>query len=851
MLERARRRSHLMVAAAHVLLMAGAISGAWLFREERAADRSVRHTFAVNDQLSAVRLLALRAEMYRRGYLLTGNPRDKADLAAIRTALPPSLGKLVAMTQDNPHQRALVPELGRRVIGHVDAAIAGLEVRDRGGLADVIAALDAPRYRAHTGQIIALADRVRAEEERLLALRLAASRHFESRLQAALLVCGFLVAILAVLIVRERRERIQALHDANEALEQDMAARGKVEAQLALLATHATDAVLRLSLDGICTYASPSIERVLGIDPARMIGQPTWAGVDPAFFDDLVEFHNLLAAGEIERGVLAYRCQRFGTGALLWIEAHNGLVRDPATGAPLEIVASLRDVTERKRLELALHDAVQAKSNFLANMSHEIRTPMNGVLGFADLLLHGDLAPEQRRHARLIADSSRAMMRLLNDILDISKIDAGRMQIAAEPICLRATMQSCFDLMEAVATQKGLAFSLAVAPELPDCIVADGLRLRQIVLNLLGNAIRFTDAGRVDLSVTPASEHDGALEVQVADTGIGIAPERRNAIFEQFTQAERKTAHKFGGTGLGLAISSRLARLMNGELTVESEPGRGSTFTLRLPLVGAATSEDARPSPEPLGPEGGQRPLRVLVAEDHDVNQALMEAMLTRLGHNLCIAEDGARAVAAVREASIAGKPFDLVLMDVQMPVMGGLDAARALRGAGDEVPIVALTAHAYADDIAACLAAGMQAHLPKPVQFADLAAAVEHWGGAGTQRVAEVVAPAAVPDIAPSLRARFEQRKAELALCADEMATGGTVGDDRAAHLGTLLHKLAGTAGMFGDSRLGERAGALEHALRAAAPEDRRVVAARVSQAMTAIPRQRAALPALAGEGN
>jgi len=301
------------------------------------------------------------------------------------------------------------------------------------------------------------------------------------------------------------------------------------------------------------------------------------------------------------------------------------------------------------------------------------------------------------------------------------------------------------------------------------------------------------------------------FEVAVEDTGIGIPAHRQAAVFDQFTQAEHSTAKRFGGTGLGLAISKQLATLMSGDLELTSDEGIGTTFTLRLPLLPAQSDE--REAVLIAARTTEQRPLRILLAEDHDVNQVLMKAMLSRLGHDCVIVDNGLRAVQA---ATAADAHFDLLLMDVQMPVMDGLDAARAIRSAGiaaDRLPIVALTANAYADDVATCLDAGMQDHLAKPLDLAILTRAVQKW----TRSVPSKVIVTPTFKISPALQARFDERKAELIAFAKRLCDDDQVDDERVKQLAGLLHKLAGSAAMFGQKDLGVRAAELEEQLETA----------------------------------
>lgn len=829
------RRSHWVLAAALALLACSAASGIWLFGQKQNADNWVRHTFRVADRLSHVRILTLRAEVYRRGYLLTGDPDARKNIESVRRELPDELTALEGMTEDNPRQRERVAYLAGLIRQRLLETEQTLQMRGANRAAEATSILASDANRHETARMLALIGQIRGEEETLLQARLARARGYEGPIQVAGVASGLLVLLLAYLIARERRVRMEVLRDANRRLHSDIARREVVEAELALLAMNATDAVLRFDLEGRCIYASPSTEPVLGVEPAHVLGRQIGFGVSPEHREEMFEFQHLLTTGEVERGVITYRTHLPSDEThAQWVEAHCGLVRDHATGQPSEIIASLRDVTRRKELEHELEAAraraeaaMEAKSSFLANMSHEIRTPMNGVLGFADLLLASDLPPEQHRQAQLIVDSSRAMMRLLNDILDLSKIEAGQMQVSPERVDLRHALRGCVKLIEPAAAQKGLALHFDIDSTLPRFVTVDGLRLRQIALNLLGNAVKFTERGGVTLSARRAAGADGTprIDIAVADTGIGIPPDRHAAIFEQFVQAEQSTARRYGGTGLGLAISSRLAALMGGELGLRSTEGEGSIFTLCLPLVAAADSEAGTPAP--AGPSDPARSLNLLVAEDHDVNQLLMQEMLGRLGHRVTIVADGARALELVVAADSGADPFDLVLMDMQMPVLDGIGAARAIRDAGiaaQRLPILALTANAYADDIARCIEAGMQAHLAKPIQLADLAAAIDRWTSAAPPAPEVPPAPPEAPagiTLSPALWAKFAERKAEL-LHAAEAFAAGSADDGEAEALCGLLHKFAGSAGLFGQAELGSQASALEDALEAAPANER-----------------------------
>jgi len=610
------------------------------------------------------------------------------------------------------------------------------------------------------------------------------------------------------------------------------------DVQLGVLAANTNDALFRITLDGHCIYASPASRDLLGVPPKSLVGQNLLARFHPDDAPQVIEAFDALARGENDRLIVAYRSERISEpGSYVWLEANCGLLRNAESGEPREIIASIRDVSERKKLEKALQiaktkaeDAARAKAQFLANMSHEIRTPMNGVIGFTELLQAGSLDPEQRRQVQLIADSGRAMMRLLNDILDMSKIDAGQMWIAEDSVDLHHKLHSGARLMEPVVRDKGIDLRVEIAADVPRYIIGDSMRIRQIITNLVGNAAKFTERGSITVRAeVEAKDGSDWLAIAIADTGIGIAEDRLEAIFQQFTQADSGTARRFGGTGLGLSISDQLARLMGGSITVASTLGVGTTFTLWLPLriASKAAVEDEDESIGAPAPIEGRR-LRVLIAEDHDINQALILAMADRAGIDADIAADGAEAVSMVKAAVAEGRPYRLVLMDLQMPGMDGFAATRALRDGGFDaatLPIVALTANAYAEDVAACLKAGMQAHLAKPLRLRDLVTTVETYAGAAPASAVQPVASKPAPRRAGQndLAARYATRKADTLAALAQLAETGVAGDEaEIAGLIEALHKLAGSAGFFGEDALGAAALALETALAKAGPGER-----------------------------
>lgn len=527
------------------------------------------------------------------------------------------------------------------------------------------------------------------------------------------------------------------------------------ERRYRLLAENAKDVIWTSDLSFRWTYISPSVELLRGFTAEESMAHTPDELLTPASAElarrALVEELTLAekyrdAPQRVRSLELEFKCK---DGSTIWTEAKVSFLCG-ADERPVGLVGVVRDVTERKRAEGELAKAKEAaekanriKSEFLANIGHEIRTPMTAILGYADLLMTPQLSEQQRNtHLQMIRRNGEILLDLINDILDLSRIEAGEVAVEYTECSLWQIVDDVISLMRLPAQKKDLSLEVDYLLPLPQTIRTDPVRLRQILVNLLGNAVKFTEQGGVRIAVrcTQNANTGPRIHFSVTDTGIGVTPELAEKLFEPWTQADASTSRRYGGTGLGLTISKRLAEALGGDINLESQPGRGSKFTVTIhpgslqgvPMLGAPSKAAAgREGPADAGQNQTLRG-RVLLAEDGPDNQRLILLLLQQSGLTVDLAENGRIACEKALDSETRGRPYDLILMDMQMPDWDGYEATRWLRQNGWRRPVIALTAHAMADDRQRCLESGCDDYLNKPIdRIKFLATLGRHLGSA------------------------------------------------------------------------------------------------------------------------
>ncbi|NLY00039.1 MAG: PAS domain S-box protein [Rhodopirellula sp.] len=607
----------------------------------------------------------------------------------------------------------------------------------------------------------------------------------------------------------------------------------KSQARLAAIVESSDDAIVSKDLNGVIQTWNAGAERLFGYRAEEIVGQPITLLLPPERIHEEGQILERVRSGQRVEHLETVRVTKDGRRIDVSVTA------SPIKDKDGRIIAASKlahDITDRKRAEAALLEAKAAaeaasvaKSRFLANMSHELRTPMNAILGLIDVALPNTIHPTVRDCLQTAKGSAGLLLTLLNDLLDSAKIESGRFELESAPFSLRQMLDQITRVLAARASGKGLSFCCRVPDQTPDAVTGDRMRLQQVLLNLAGNAVKFTERGEVAISVEQSQISDAESEIcnltfAVRDTGIGIPPAVQEHLFRPFTQADTSTARRFGGTGLGLSISKSFVEMMDGRIWVESEPGKGSTFyfTVRLPLAKELPSDFEAPVAVTTV---ASAQLRILLAEDNPANQKLAAYILQDRGHLLDIAEDGQQAIDLSEQ-----NHYDVILMDVEMPGMNGLEAAAAIRkreAGGPRVPIIAMTAHAMAGDRDRCLAHGMDGYLSKPIDAQEMIALIEGLAARGAPAVRASVAP--TEPASPTSPAVFDPKTAlkrctgsrdvlaRMAQCfvaevrnlIPQMRAASEKGDF--AEAGRLAHRLKGTIVYLGSESAEKAAIALE----------------------------------------
>ena len=575
------------------------------------------------------------------------------------------------------------------------------------------------------------------------------------------------------------------------------------------------DALMTTDASGIITDVNKQMEALTGCTRDELIGAPF-----KSYFTDPERAEAGIKLVLSEKKVTDYELTACARDGKQTVVSYNATTFYDRSRTLQGVFAAARDVTERKRVEAELQQAKamaetasQTKSDFLASMSHEIRTPLNAIIGIADLLAKTPLSPEQNKYVQIFRRAGDNLLNLINDILDLSKVEASQLELERTGFSLNDLLEKVREMVAVRAHEKGLALLCEIAPNVPVNLIGDPTRLRQVLLNLLGNAIKFTESGEVALRVTPDSDSSvpGVLRFTISDTGIGIPSEKLGTVFERFTQADSSTTRRYGGSGLGLTISKRLVELMGGCIRVESGVGKGSVFSFAVPLEIWAGAVRRAPVPVGMDPEPALPALHILLVEDSPDNRTITVAYLQETPYRVEIAENG-----AVAYAKFTAGQFDLVLMDRQMPVMDGLTATRAIRAWEQAnhrlpTPIIALTASALKGDQEQCVSAGCTAYLTKPIKQDVLLQAIrEHSIVAAPPSQAESNGNGAIvvranplfKDLIPGF---LENRRQDVVAMLDALDRGdfGTVG--------SLGHGMRGAGGSWGFQAITDIGAALE----------------------------------------
>lgn len=732
-----------LMVAAILFILALAVTG-WVGYRLNAANAWVAHTYAVMAQMDDVYVTVQHIESDMRGFVLTGDRGVREQFSIERSALDKKLNNLGELVKDNP--RNLTAELRNQIKYKVDFCDEIERTYERSPEQALLLARS-PVNAVLMNNVRDVRHKMMQREQQLLQERTA---DLDSMKTMAVPIATILVATALGLLYLAISTTRSVL--AGESLRADQLATINTELKESQklfenFMHHSPALAWMKDSTGRMVWANSNFYENFGLTAEQVIGKraedflrvvtSTIDEADRHVYEDQSVVDYIIPLHLPDGSERFYFISKFpietSKGELIGaiaIDVHDQHVAEQQVG---ELNRQLQDHV--RQLEAARDKALEAsalKSAFVANISHEIRTPLSGIIGMNELLLNTNLDHDQRSLADTVHESSLSLLTVLNDILDLSKIEAGKMTFEQTPFKLKWLLQDSIRLMSAAAAAKGLELRQEFEDALPAQVVGDPERVRQVLLNLIGNAVKFTSKGSITVRASVIEENDERATVRfsVTDTGIGIAPEDRKFLFTPFAQVDNSSTRRFGGTGLGLTICKKLVSFMDGNMGVDSTPGVGSTFYFTIPFAKHAPIEDTRPKPTPLPTRPRAMGHKsVLVVEDNPVLQHVAVMQLTNLGVSSRVAHTGPEALEAIQAGT-----FDMVLMDVHLPQMSGYDVTTRVRqleqGTGRRTPIIAMTAGAMEQDKQRCLAAGMDDYMSKPVNVEALRRMVEKWTG-------------------------------------------------------------------------------------------------------------------------
>ena len=700
-------------------------------QKEIASSQKLLHTQIVINKNDEVMLDVLNIETGFRGYLLSGNKVFLEPYYQSKIKVKANLDTLKRLTKDNPNQQNNVSLLEKKITDRLFFTEKHLAAKSPDLLSNSEKIGIIEEGKIITEKIRAAKSSVTNEETRLLKDRKIENEndyHFSELIFFLLIVFLAIIFILGFLIIRSQKEK-------NNELESHTADLKRASQYSLSLIEASLDPLVTISLEGKIMDMDQALVNITGLERNILIGSD--------FFDYFTEpqmarevYQEVFAKASVADSPLTLRHKDGKLTDVLF----NGSVYKDENGNVLGVVIVARDVTDQKRIENELIEArifaelateiaelaqtkaesatinaehaVKAKQQFLSNMSHEIRTPMNAIIGFTKVVLKTDLSTKQKEYLSAIKMSGDALIVLINDILDLVKVDAGKMVFEQVPFKMHLSIKAMLHVFETKIQEKNLELVTQYDPSIPEVLLGDSVRLHQIILNLLSNAVKFTSKGKITVSVRLLNQDDEkvTIEFSVSDTGIGIPENKIDSIFENFQQASSGTSRLYGGTGLGLAIVKQLVETQGGTIALKSKEGEGSTFSFLLGFL--KTNVVVETAAEILKLDSTNKDIKVLVVEDMALNQLLMKTLLDDFGFERDIAENGQIAIEKLKT-----KSFDIVLMDLQMPVMNRFEATEYIRNTmNSKIPIVALTADVTTVDLAKCKAVGMNDYLAKPV---------------------------------------------------------------------------------------------------------------------------------------